>query len=164
MTETMYAIFPNMKLGTSIKGFIYASERVVGFLFKDGYKEYLDYQKWAARATEEELAASEAAGAAISGETEEAVEETAEESTEVSETEEAAAEDTSVAFWRHRFTSGTNGLNAHRANSNPITDLPFQKWLTKYKFEFFLINPTNLDNVTPFEFLNELKIITKYQF
>ena len=88
-----------MKLGTSIKGFIYASERVVGFLFKDGYKEYLAYQKWAARATEEELAASEAAGAAISGETEEAVEEeTAEESTEVSETEEAAAEDTSVAL------------------------------------------------------------------
>ena len=98
MTEKMYAIFPNMKLGTSIKGVIYASERVVGFLFKDGYKEYLDYQKWAARATEEELAASEAAGAAVSGETEEAVEETAEESTEVSETEEAAAEDTSVAF------------------------------------------------------------------
>ena len=157
MTETMYAIFPNMKLGTSIKGFIYASERVVGFLFKDGYKEYLDYQKWAARATEEELAASEAAGAAISGETEEAVEETAEESTEVSETEEAAAEDTSVAFWRHRFTSGTNGLNAHRAN-NPITDLPFQKWLTKYKFESFLINPTNLDIDTPSELFKYWKL------
>ena len=94
----LFEIFPHFRVVFWIKTIMYIVERIIMRVYYDGYLEYIEYQKWAYRATEEEIAASEAAGAAAAEPTEDAVEETAEESTEVSETEEAAAEDTSVAF------------------------------------------------------------------
>ena len=94
----LYDIFPHMRVGLWLKTILLIVERVIIYFYYDGYKEYIEYQKWAYHATEEELAASEAAGAAATEPTEDAVEETAEESTEVSETEEAAAEDTALIF------------------------------------------------------------------
>ena len=87
-----------MREGLWLKTIVFFGERYIIYTYYEGYKEFIEYQKWAARATEEELAASEAAGAAAAEPTEDAVEETAEESTEVSETEEAAAEDTAFFF------------------------------------------------------------------
>ena len=94
----LFEIFPHFRVGFWIKTVMLIVERIIMHVYYDGYLEYIEYQKWAYSATEEEIAASEAAGAAAAEPTEDAVEETAEESTEVSETEEAAAEDTAFFF------------------------------------------------------------------